>query len=619
MRVQLLTWSVFASLGGIALAQVNALAVPAKTEAAAREAAVYNGPRTRVAMWVWSDKYTYQAGQKLTLKWTVKTNGDLYPYTMFVYRQNNQTGVKTYLPAGDATPTDADGNGLTAGFRPTPLADVTKATLIGDGGKFAAATIPDEPGMHTIVVQLRDYAGTRVLKTSYMKIGVVKGTTVISGDITSDRKLTNDTLWEIRGVVYVKNNATLTVEPGTFVQGQPGTTPPSALIITQNGKINADGTKARPIIMTSSQPFGQRQRGDWGGLVMLGKAPINVAANTQGGICPTTGCTNTAGTFYIEGLVGNPDSLYGGSDPNHSCGVLRYVRVEFAGTILSPNNELNSFTWGGCGKGTVAEHLQATYGKDDSFEWFGGTMDAKYLVGGHGADDFLDYQLGWTGRVQYGLMFQSPDNPGNRGIEGDNSEYNQAATPFSDPQIYNVTFYGSGKVGFDEANAPGIFLRRGARGTVANTVVANFFSSCIDLNDAATQAQATAGNVKMNGILCWKNNLGGTQPGDTLAGNIATANAAGPVTTGVFSLAYAQGGNGGTGQNFVAADPLATRPFEYSDPDFTGQFASPLFRAGWVAPPDDGYFDQSATFIGGIGDENWTEEWTNWLLESDIQ
>lgn len=610
MRKKLFACSVFACCSAFAqdMGKDHGWVAPVKADGD-KAAAIYNGPRTKISMWIWSDKYTYQAGQNLTLKWTVKTNGDLYPYTVFVYRQNNQTGVKTYLPGGD-TAQDIGGKSAADGFQPTPLTDATKATLLGDGGRFPAIAMPNEPGMHTIVVQLRDYTGTRVLKTAYMKVGVVGGTTAITGEITADRTLTNDTLWEIRGIVYVKNNATLTIQPGTFVQGQPGTTPPSALIVTQSGKINANGTKARPIVMTSSQPFGQRQRGDWGGLVLLGKAPVNVGANAAN--------NNPDGSFFIEGLVGNPDSLYGGSDPNHSCGVLRYVRVEYAGTILSPNNELNSFTFGGCGKGTVSEHLQATYGKDDSFEWFGGTMDAKYLVGGHGADDFVDFQLGWTGRLQYGLMFQSPDNPGNRGIEGDNSEYNQAATPFSDPTIYNVTFHGSGKVGFDEGNSPGIFLRRGARATINNTVAANFFSSCIDISDAATQAQASAGNVRMNGILCWKDNLGGTAAGDSLAGNIATANAAGPVSSGVFSLAYAQGQNGGAGKNIVAADPLTTRPFEYSDPDFSGMFGSPLFRAGWVSPPDDGFFDQAATFIGGIGDVDWTEEWVNWLLESDI-
>ena len=329
-------------------------------------ASITNGSRTRVSMWIWSDKYTYQAGQPLTLRWTVKTNGDLYPYTVFVYRQNNQTGKKTFLPGGGEAPTDINGGTLETGFQPVQLTDASKAVLVGGGGKFPAITVPNELGMHTIVVQLRDYTATRILKTSYMKIGVIKGVTQITADITADRTLTNDTEWDLKGVIYVKNNATLTIEPGTFVVGLPGTTPPSALIVTQNGKIMASGTKARPIIMTSSLPFGQRSRGDWGGLAMLGKAPINVGGNIAGGAtCGTEGCKNAPGTFYLEGLVGNPDSLYGGTDPNHNCGTLKYVRVEYGGTILSPNNELNSFTWGGCGKATVSEHLQSIYGKDD--------------------------------------------------------------------------------------------------------------------------------------------------------------------------------------------------------------------------------------------------------------
>ena len=177
--------------------------------------------------------------------------------------------------------------------------------------------------MHTLAVELRDYTGTRVVKAAYMKIGVVTKTETLSGSITSNRTLTNDTRWDLQGLVTVKNNATLTIQPGTFIFGQPGTSPPSVLLVTREGKINASGTKSRPIVMTSSQPFGQRQRGDWGGVLMLGKAPINVGANTQGGICPAGGCTNATGTFYIEGLVANEDGLYGGSDPAHSCGTMR--------------------------------------------------------------------------------------------------------------------------------------------------------------------------------------------------------------------------------------------------------------------------------------------------------
>ena len=564
---------------------------------------LYGGPQTKMAMYIWTDKYTYQAGQTATVKWTVKTNADLYPYTMLVYRQNNQTGVKTYLPANTTAVTDFKGNTLAAGFAPAALTDATKATL-------ATVTIPNELGMHTFVVELRDYLGTRVIKSAYMKIGVVGSVKTLTGTITTDTTLTNDTQWNLSGIVTVKNNATLTVEPGTIVLGQPGTTPPSVLLITTSGKIVANGTKSRPIIMTSSQPFGQRKRGDWGGVLMLGKARVNVPANTSGGAtCGTTGCSNAAGTFYIEGLVANNDGLYGGTDDNHSCGSLKYVRLEYAGSILSPNNETNSFTWAGCGKGTVSEHLQAIYGMDDSFEWFGGTADAKWLVGGLGADDYVDFQLGYTGRIQFGLFYQSPDSKGNRGIEGDNSEYDAASLPFSNPTMYNLTFMGSGQPGFDEiGTSDGIFLRRGSRGSFNNIVVTNFSDPAVNISDASTQAQADLGNVIMNGILAYNNNLI-SKGANTDAGQVRPN----------YTLLYAQGQKGNVaGKNFAYNDALLNRPFEYSDPDFSTRFGSPIFRSGWVAPPDDGFFDQSAKFLGGIGDEDWTQEWTSFLVDSDL-
>jgi hypothetical protein len=455
--------------------------------------------------------------------------------------------------------------------------------------------------MHTFVVELRDYTGTHPLKTSYMKVGVVTSTQTLTGDITTSRTLTNDTLWQVSGLTTVKNGAVLTVQPGTFVVGLPGSQPASVLLVSREGRIEAPGTEARPIVFTSSRPFGQRQRGDWGGVLMLGKAPVNTAAGITAG--------NTAGSFYIEGLTTNPDGLYGGTDPTHNCGTMTYVRIEYSGVTLSPNNETNSFTWAGCGTQTTAHHLQAIFGGDDNFEWFGGTMNAKYLVGGLNADDSADFQLGTIGKVQFGMFYQSPDSRGNRGIEGDNSEYNAAAEPFSNPTFYNLTFFGSGQTGFDEAASPGIFLRRGARGTFNNIVVSNFASPCLDISDAATQTQADAGNVKMDGILCWKNNRGTANSPDTLTGQITAA----------YSRDYANGLKGnGAGQNFVVADPLIQRPFEYSDPDWFSMFSSPVFRAGWVNAPDDGFFDQ-VRFIGAFGDTDWTQGWTSYLVDADIQ
>jgi hypothetical protein len=405
--------------------------------------------------------------------------------------------------------------------------------------------------------------------------------------------------YRISGIVFVRNNAVLTIEPGTFVIGQPGSQPPSALVITRTGRIHAEGTRSRPIVMTSSRPFGERQRGDWGGLVLLGRAPVNTGANIGT-------AQNPAGEFNIEGLPATEDSRFGGTDANHNCGTLAYVRVEYAGSILSPNNELNSFTWGGCGKQTVGHHLQAIYGLDDAFEWFGGTNDAKYLVGGLNADDFVDFQLGWTGRLQYGVFYQSPDDRGNRGVEGDNSEFNAGATPLSKPVMYNLTFIGSGQAGFDESNSPGLYLRRGAGGEIYNTIVTNFFSDGVLLDGAATVAQVAANNIKMDGILLWNNGLGSRAENSVRA----------QVHSSALPLATGESPNG---RNFVSVNPMLRRAGDYSDPDFRGGFGSRIYSPRWVAPPDDGFFDQSANFIGGVGEMNWMEEWTSFLNDADIK
>jgi hypothetical protein len=557
-------------------------------------------PVPNVALYIWSDKYVYQPGERLTMRWTIKANGDTTPYTIVAYRQNNQNGKKFYVPAMTETVTDAFGRTIDEGFTALPPQSVEKAVVAGEGGLIPAVTIPNELGMHTLVVQLRDASGLRVIKSAYHKIGVVDGFEDITGNIDSTRTLVNTKAYRLRGTVFVRNNATLIIDPGTFIIGQPGSQPPSALIITRNARIYANGSRSRPIIMTSSQPFGARTRGDWGGLVLLGKAPVNVGANAD----PNR--PNGAGEFSIEGLPATEDTRYGGTDPDHNCGLMRYVRVEYAGSILSPNNELNSFTWGGCGKATVSEYLQAHYGLDDMFEWFGGTSDAKYLVGGFGADDFVDYQLGYTGRIQYGVFYQSKDSNGNRGIEGDNSEYNFSATPQSKPQMYNLTFIGSGVTGFDEAQSPGLFIRRGAGAEFNNMIVTNFFSTGVFAADAATQASIDAGNVSMNGILLWGNGLG-TTAANTVAGQVDAA------------LATFAAGTRGQGRNFLALDPMLRRPFEFSDPDFRPMTGSPAFRANWIQPPDDGFFDQSATFSGGMGDFNWMEEWTNFLQDVDIK
>ncbi len=552
---------------------------------------------TSAAMWVWTDKVVYQPGEPLTVRWTVKANNDFYPYTIVAFRQNNQTGQRFFLPGvqnSPQTPSDIFGNTIEAGFRITRIPEANKQIIVGAGGTLVSSTvaIPEEFGMHTIVVQLRDYTGTRVVKSAYWKFGVVRAFEDLTGNITANRTLTNDRAYRLRGIVTVRQQATVTIEPGTFIIGQPGSQPPSALLVSTEGRLVANGTRTRPIIMTSSQPVGSRQRGDWGGLIMLGRARVN----------------DPGGSLQIEGLPDLPETRYGGTDDNHDCGSLRYVRVEFAGSLLRPNEETNSFTWGACGVATRGEYLQAHYGLDDSFEWFGGSNDAKYLVGTYGADDYIDGQIGWRGRIQHVLAVGN-DDLSNRAIEMDNYERQFDARPLGKPFVYNATFVGGGNRGFDEADSPCIFLRRGAGGVYANLLCFNWISRTLGgANFDSMTPNITSGDLAINGVLSWDNGRNvatGTPRANTLTDQVVPEFRT-PVENGRFP-------------NFVIANPMLRRPLERSDPDFRPMLGSPVYRANWIAPPDDGFLDQWANYIGAFGDVDWTEEWTTFHQEQDLR
>lgn len=560
------------------------------------------------SLFMWTDKVVYSPNEPITVRWTGRTNGDTTPYTVVVYLQNNQTGAKTYFSMGSApTTTTVDITGKTPdqGFTPVQWGDVDKDIILGSGGWLAPQLFaPSDLGMHTIVAEIRDTQGNRVVKAAYAKFGVVSNFETVSGDISADTTLVNTKAYMVSGVVTVKNNATLTIEPGTIIMGEPGSQPPSVLLIGVNGLIHAVGTRSRPIIMTSSLPVGERQPGDWGGLILLGKAQVNV----EGGVS------------NIEGLPPSPDTTFGGTENTGTCGELAYVRVEFGGITLSPNNEINNFTFGGCGSGTIAHHLQSRYGLDDHFEWFGGTMDAKYLAGDIGRDDNLDGQLGWSGRVQHGIMLAGIDVQGNRGIEMDNSEFDDRAIPQGKPQIYNVTFVGSGDVfttGFDESDSAGLYLRRGAGGAYNNLLVYNWIVNGVSIRDnsgsTATLESIQRGDLSMNGIMMWDNGKASGRP-NTIDGQAADFG-----TTSNQMARDLLHGVVGNGKNVVVTDPMMRRPLYRSDPDFLPKAISPIFRANWVQPPDDGFFDQWANWTGGFGDVDWTQEWTTWAQEGDLK
>ncbi|MBK8704253.1 MAG: PKD domain-containing protein [Saprospiraceae bacterium] len=218
-------------------------------------------------------------------------------------------------------------------------------------------------------------------KTITGTVTITSGTPeiAVNGDITTNTTWTSNNIYRLTGAacIYVRNNSTLTIQPGTIIKGDP-----SALVITRGSKIIADGTAEQPIVFTSAQPAGQRAAGDWGGLIILGNAPIN----TPGG------------QSVVEGGCDPTLAAYGGANAADNSGILRYVRVEFAGIAFQPNNELNSFTFGGVGSGTVIEHVQSSFGGDDALEWFGGTVNGKWMIAYKTVDDMFDTDFGYQGK-----------------------------------------------------------------------------------------------------------------------------------------------------------------------------------------------------------------------------
>lgn len=250
--------------------------------------------------------------------------------------------------------------------------------------------------------------------------------TTVSTDIIANTTWSGVIL--LQNKIFVKNNATLTIAPGTIIRGDVATQ--GTLIITRGAKIVANGTVANPIVFTSNQTPGNRNEGDWGGLVILG-----LAKNNQPG-----------GIANVEGLPPTTDTQFGGNFDTDNSGSLQYVRVEFAGIALEPNKEVNGITFGSVGSGTVVDYVQVSHSGDDSFEWFGGTVNGKHLIAYGGLDDDFDCDFGFRGKVQFALSIRDKDlsdAPGDsNAFECDNDATGSTAQPKTRPIFSNVTLVG---------------------------------------------------------------------------------------------------------------------------------------------------------------------------------
>jgi len=426
----------------------------------------------------------------------------------------------------------------------------------GDGGSTNPPGGRDLPGARDTS---QDASGAQTLE--------------VNADITGNTTWRAGSTVRLRRYVFVENG-TLTIEPGVTVFGDQG----SALVITPSARLVAEGTRDAPIVFTSAQPVGSRAAGDWGGVVLLGNAPINVAGGTE----------------KIEGFPASESRTnYGGSDADHDCGRLRYVRIEFAGFELAPDNELNGLTMGGCGRKTVVDYVQVHKGADDGVEMFGGTADLRHIVVTQPDDDGLDWDFGWTGRVQF-LIVQQNALVGDKGIEADNNKNNNDATPRSAPEIWNATLIGSNAdPGTAGKTQSGIHFRRGTAGRLSNVVLAFFADNGIVLDDAATRTQAENGALSVRNSIFWDN---------------ANDTASLPTKTGLDGFDPTALFLDASNQNRVT-DPGLTAPLDLAAPSFLPK-AGAAVRTGGATPPDNGFFDTTATYVGAIGDQDWTAGWT---------
>ncbi len=397
--------------------------------------------------------------------------------------------------------------------------------------------------------------------------------------ITTDRTLLADSTYTLSGQVFVTDGATLTIEEGVEIRGNLG----AALIVTRDGTINAIGTSSKPVVMTCNLAPGDRTDGCWAGLALLGNATINdgaCLAGTSGDDCPKE--------YPIEG-IDSTDSrgLYGGADDTSSCGTLEYVRIEFAGSELSPNNELNGLTVGACGDSTTISHLQVHRGKDDGIEFFGGTAGMDHVVISGARDDSLDWDEGWRGEVQFIVIHQFA-GIGDNGIESDNLGANMDALPRSAPTLWNATLCGVNGDG-----TRGARHREGTAGAIQNAIVQNFTGEAMDVNDDATVGQWPT-NLSWANTFYWSNAASGTtsdfSSDNTTMFVLADAIML-PALNNVFDA------NPGVDCNDTA-------------PNYVPTAADSAMLAGQAVPGAG--FEASATYAGAFepGGTDWTAGWT---------
>ncbi|HPF89417.1 MAG TPA: hypothetical protein PLL57_02035 [Flavobacteriales bacterium] len=403
-------------------------------------------------------------------------------------------------------------------------------------------------------------------------------TVTVSGSITTNTAWDNDHQYLLSGFVYVEDGVTLTIERGTIIKGDKPTK--GTLIVKRGARILADGTVTEPIVFTSNQPAGSRDRGDWGGVIICGRAPHNQPSDP-----------------IVEG---GPDASYGGTNPADDSGILRFVRIEFGGIALQPNQEINGLTLAAVGNGTVIDHVQVSYSGDDSFEWFGGTVNAKHLVALAGLDDDFDQDFGWQGMAQFALALRDPnsaDVSGSNGFECDNDAAGNPAAPYSQGTWSNVTILGPLTVSntINDLYKRSMHLRRNTQTRVYNSVFTGYPTGLL-LDGSTTEANATNNDLQIRNTI-----LAG------MTSNFAVASGSSWDLSSWFNTA---GWNNAVYPN--TSDLGLALPTSLTNPQLLPENASLLMSgADFSNAPLTNSFYEVVSYRGAFGTTDWTSGWTN--------
>jgi hypothetical protein len=553
---------------------------------------------------------------------------------------SDSTGPSTAKAPSNVASPASSANGVTLSWNAVSGATAYIVQRSDAGGAFAEVSRPTGPTYTDTGLQPNTAYGYRVaavkpdgtptpfstpLAVTTRAAGTAQVT--VSGNIAADRTFYADTVYVLSGYVKVRSGATLHIQPGTRVVGDT-TVDGSSLWITRGGKIDARGTAAAPIVFTSQRAPGSRKPGDWGGLIFVGNAVDNRSAG--GGVT----------SIFTEGPTGTgqntAENYGGGTDPNDNSGYMRYVRVEFAGFAVVLDQELNSFSFYAVGRGSDFQYLQALSGLDDSFEFFGGSLDTRYTVSYEAGDDHYDWTEGHNGRHQFlialqtyqptpraGAGFASQDP---RGLEGDGCESDKAGCsgylmgPLSEPVWANFTLVGTGPgvfssasvAGFKDAN--GVVLRRGTGGTLVNGVVARFQGIGLNVRDLATDSLRMRDSLTVANLV-FNENGGGNF--DAAAACTATGSGGSCGTAANFPGATGTGAN--TSTLFAGLPAAGTLP-TVGTLDWTPAAGSALATGGSstfgarIAARTQGFFGAAMQGTGYVGaaDPSGAKWWQGW-------